>query len=120
MKSLRYLTSFAATALMLCASAAFARNNNSGSFDLAESAHVGSTLLEPGHYKAEWTGPNDALKVSILQNGKTVATTEATMKQLPEKAPSSEVTLKTEDNNRKQVQEIEFNNRTDALVLSGM
>lgn len=118
MKSVKYLASFTAFALILCA-AAFAKDNKSGSFDLAEPAHVGSTLLQPGHYKAEWTGPENSLQVTIVENGKTVATTEGTMKQLPSKATADEVTLKTV-NESMQVEQIEFNNRPEALMIGGM
>jgi len=118
MKSLKYLASFAAAALLLSA-ASFAKDSKSGSFDLAVPARVGSTLLQPGHYKAEWTGSDDALKISILEHGKTVATAEGTMKQLPSKATTSEVTVKTLNNNN-QIEEIEFDNRSEALTLSGM
>jgi hypothetical protein len=118
MKSLKFLASFSAVALILCA-AAFAKDNKSGSFDLAEPAHVGSTLLQPGHYKAQWTGPDNALQVSILENGKTVATTQATMKQLPSKPSSSAIVLKSAGNDSKQIEEIDFSNRTEALTLGG-
>jgi hypothetical protein len=119
MRSLKYLASFTAVALLLCAGA-FARDNSkSGSFDLAEPAHIGSTLLQPGHYKAEWTGPENALTVSIMQRGKTVATTQGNMTQLPSKATQSEVTIRTHNDN-KQIEQIQFDNRTEALTLSGM
>ena len=119
MKSLKYLASFTAVALLLCA-ASFARDNSkSGGFDLAEPAHVGTALLQPGHYKAEWTGPDTNLTVSILKNGKTVATSQATMTQLPSKASQSEVTIKKLNDNN-QIEQIQFNNRTEALTLSGM
>jgi len=118
MKFVKYLASLTAFALILCV-VAFARDNKSGSFDLAEPAHVGSTLLQPGHYKAEWTGPDNSLQVTILEHGKTVATTEGTMKELPSRATADEVTLKTVNDSR-QVQQIEFNNRPGALMLGGM
>jgi len=121
MKSLKFLASFTAVALIVCA-AAFAKDNKvkkSGSFDLAEPAQIGSTVLQPGHYKAEWTGPDNALQVSILENGKTVATTQAAVKQLPSRASSNQVILKVTENNSKQIEEIDFNNRTEALTLSG-
>lgn len=121
MKSLKCIASFTALAFVL-SGAAFAKDKvkDSGSFDLSEPAHVGSTLLQPGHYKAEWTGPENALKVSILDHGKTVATTDGTMKQLPSKARQSSVILKDEQGNSKQVEEIDFTNHTGALVFSGM
>jgi hypothetical protein len=119
MRSLKYLASFAAAALLLCA-AAFAKDFNSGSFDLTEPAHVGSTVLQPGHYKAEWTGAQTDLKVSIMQHGKIVATSDATIKQLPAKSPSDAVTLGNTQDNTRRLDEIDFNNRSEALVLSGM
>jgi len=118
MKPVKYLASFIAVALMLCATA-FSKDSNSGNFDLTEPATVGSTVLQPGHYKAEWKGAETAVEVSILQHGKTVATTQATLKQLPNKASADAVTLETLHNS-KRVDEIEFDNRSEALVLSGM
>ena len=70
MQSFKHLGLLVSMALFL-SQGAFASNANSGSFDLGESARVGSTVLPPGHYKAEWTGPEKAVKVSILRDGKT-------------------------------------------------
>lgn len=119
MQSLKYLASFTAVALILCATS-FAKDSNSASFDLNQAAKVGSTVLQPGHYKAEWTGSNTALKVTILRHGKTVATAEGSLKELPSRAPSDAVSVKTLGDNSQQVDEIEFHNRSEALVLSGM
>jgi hypothetical protein len=119
MNSLKYGASFAAVALLLCATA-FSKDKNSGSFDLPEPAKVGSTVLQPGHYKVEWTGTEKDVKVSILQRGKTVATANGSIEQLPSKALADAVSLKTQQDNTKSVDEIEFDNRSEALVLSGM
>jgi hypothetical protein len=119
MRSIKYLASFAAATLLLGASA-FAKDLNSGSFELTEPAHVGSTVLKPGHYKVEWTGPETGLKVSITQRGKTVATADATLKQLPAKSASDAITLGNTQDNTKRLDEIDFSHRSEALVLSGM
>ena len=119
MQSLKYMGLLVSMALLLSLGA-FAKNVNSGSFDLEQTAKVGSTVLPPGHYKAEWTGPENALKVSILRNGKTVATTEGSIKELPSRAQNDSVTIKTLPDNSTRVDEIDFNNRTEALQLSGM
>jgi len=95
---------------------AFAKDPNSGKFNLVQKARIGSTMLEPGHYKAAWTGSNDALTVSILQKGKTMATTRASLKQLPSKAADDSVTI---HNRNQRVDEIDFSNRREALVFSG-
>lgn len=119
MNSLRSVASFAAVALLLCATA-FSKDKNSGSFDLSEAATVGSTVLQPGHYKVEWTGTEKDVKVSILQKGKTVATSGATVEQLQSKPSADAVSLESEQDNTKRVNEIEFSNRSEALVFSGM
>jgi hypothetical protein len=119
MQSLKYLGLLVSIALFLSLGA-FAKNVNSGSFDLDQTAKVGSIVLQPGHYKAEWTGPESAVKVSILRNGKTVATTEGSLKELPSKAQQNSVTIKTLPDNSTRVDEIDFSNRTEALLLSGM
>lgn len=79
---------------------------------------MGSTELAPGHYKAEWSGPADAVKIEIFENGKTVATVAGQIKNLPRPAPYDSVATKTENDSRT-LEEIEFNNRVDALVLGG-
>ena len=60
------------------------------------------------------------MKVSILRDGKTVATTEGSIKELPSKAENTSVTIKTLPDNSSRVDEIDFNHRTEALLVSGM
>ena len=115
MRFAKYLGSFIASGSILCAGA-FAKDTNSGSFNLVQEARVGSTILGPGHYKAEWTGPNNELTVSVLQKGKTIATTRASLKELPRKSPNDSVTI---NSNKQRVDEIDFSNRTEALIFSG-
>jgi hypothetical protein len=117
MKLSRYVASFAVLALAFSISA-FAKSINSGSFDLGDTARVGSTQLSPGHYKAEWSGPANNLQITILQNGKQVATTQGAIKDLSQRAPYDEVTVKTLDNNTKKIDEIEFNHRAQALEFT--
>lgn len=119
LQAIKYLLTTVAVALLLSLGA-FAKDNNSGSFDLEQNVQVGSTTLKPGHYKAEWTGSGDSLQVSILQSGKTVATAEGKLKALPQAASYNSVTLRTLDNQSKELEEIEFSNHKDALVLGGM
>lgn len=119
MRLIQYLASLVAIAMVLSLGA-LAKDRDSGSFDLPRTAQVGSTTLQPGHYKAEWTGSNNALQISIVKDGKTVATTKGTMKELPTKAQNGAVTLRTTNHQSPLVEEIDFSNRTDALVLSGV
>lgn len=118
MRSIQYLASLSTLALLLCG-AAFASDASSGKFDLTQPAVIGQTTLKPGSYKAEWTGPDNAVKISIMQGKKTVATASGAITELPQPAPYSAVTIKTQDQGTV-VEEIQFNNRKEALTLSGM
>jgi hypothetical protein len=118
MKVVHYLASFAIVTLVLSVGA-FAKDDHSGSFTLSETVRVGSTELGPGRYKAQWTGTANDVKVDILRDGKTVATTQGAIKSLGQPSPYDSVTTKTLDDNSKALDEIDFNKRSDALVLAG-
>lgn len=118
MKVVQYLSSFAIVMLVLSVGA-FAKDNHSGSFTLFETVRVGSTDLAPGQYKAQWTGTATDVKVDILRDGKTVATTAGTIKSLAQPSPYDAVTTKTLQDNSKALDEIDFNKRSEALVLAG-
>jgi hypothetical protein len=113
MRVSKYFALIATFALMLSVGA-FAKDSNSGNFDLHQPARVGSAVLQPGHYTAEWSGSNDALKINLLQHGKSVATAEGAVKQLPAKSPYTAVSIKDQPDNTKKVDEIDFNNRSEA------
>lgn len=117
MQSMKYLALFSAVVVLLTVGA-FAKNTNSGTFDLTQGARVGTTELKPGHYKAEWLGPNGDVHVTILKNGKEVADTQGRIKRLPSPAPHPAVTLRTLDDQSQRVEEIDFGNSPYALVLS--
>lgn len=118
MKSVHYFVSFVILALGLSVSA-FAKDSHSGKFTLSAPVQVGSTQLAPGDYKAEWNGPADEVKIDIVQNGKTVATTQGKIQDLQKPAPYDAVLTKKLDNNTTALDEIEFGNRSQALILAG-
>ena len=118
MQSIRFITAISLVAFALSLPT-FAKDANAGNFDLTQTVQIGSTVLQPGHYRAEWTGPNASLQISILRNGKTVATTQGALKELPSKAPYDSVTVHNQDDHTTRVDEIDFGHRTQALVLAG-
>jgi len=118
LKIAKYFASFAIVTLALSAGA-FAKDNHSGNFTLYDTVRVGSTDLAPGDYKADWSGPADAVKINILKNGKTVATANGQLKSLQQPSPYDAVTTKALDDNSKVLDEIDFNKRSEALVLGG-
>lgn len=120
MKYAKYIGLLATMAFALSL-AAFAKDANSGSFTLDGPAQVGTTQLAAGHYKAEWSGPANAVKIDIIQHGKTVATTDGRIKALQNPAPYDAVTVQAMANSssQKALHEIEFSHRNEALVLGG-
>lgn len=118
MRVVRYLAFMAAATLVLSLGA-FARDFHSGKFDLTQPARIGSTMLPAGHYTAEWSGANDAVNVTILSHGKTVATAQGQIKEMPSKSPYGAVSTRTLSDQSQQVDEIDFDNRTEALILQG-
>jgi hypothetical protein len=117
MKTLAHLTALAMLTLAL-STLTFAVSKNQGNFTLPGTTRVGSTDLRAGQYKAEWKEETGgAVKVDILQHGKTVATAEGKLKDLPEPSPYDAVITKQLSDNAKTIDEIDFSNRKQALVL---
>jgi len=118
MKSLARLVSLFILTVSLTALAS-AASKNAGKFTLPNTVRVGSTDLHPGEYKVEWTEATaGTLKVEISQNGKNVVTTEGKLKDLPERSPYDAVITKPLSDNVKGIDEIDFSNRKQALVLA--
>jgi hypothetical protein len=119
MKTLGSLLSIAALAMGM-STASFAADKNQGKFTLTEPATIGTIDLRPGDYKAQWQAQNgNDVKVEIVQHGKVIATTQGQLKNLDHPAPYDAVVTKDTGNNAKAIGEIDFNNRTQALVLGG-
>jgi len=118
MRTIKYLALLTA-ATVVFSLGAFAKDFQSGKFDLTQPARVGTTTLQPGHYRAEWNGPDNALNVAIISHGKTVATAHGHLKEMPNKSPYTAVTLKNRGNHTQQVDEIDFDHQSEALVLAG-
>ncbi len=116
MRTAKYLLLLAGIALLLPLSAS-AKNNNEGKFTISESVQVGSTQLKPGDYKVEWNGTGDAVQVTILQGKKTVATTSGKVVNHDQASPYNAVILK-DATGGKAINEIDFGNRKEALVLT--
>lgn len=118
MRFAQYFVLVGAMALMMSAGA-FAKDSNSGNFTLGEKMQIGTVTLAPGHYKAEWSGPANDVKVMIMHNNKTITTADGTLKLMQQPAPYTAVITNTSPNNTKQINEIEFDHSSEALVFSG-
>jgi hypothetical protein len=95
---------------------AFARSKNECSVVLSETTMVGTTQLKAGTYKVEWTGKGSSLSVNFLEKGKTVATTQGKM-VVKDKASSYDQIIMGKEGDMKQLKEIDFGGKKEALVL---
>lgn len=117
MKFAKYF-SLVATVTMLLSLSSFAAEKHDGKFTLTEPAQVGSTQLPAGDYKAQWSGTGQDVQVQIIQHGKTLVTVPGKLVDNKEAAQYNSVTVKPGSRNVKTVDEIDFANRKEALVLS--
>jgi len=117
MKSLKHIAPCIMLTLAL-STVVFARNKNEGSLTLVETVSIGSTQLQPGQYKAEWKAESgNAVKIDILQHGKTVASVKGTLKEVPQPFPQDAISTKPLGDNARAIEEIDFANRKEALLI---
>ena len=118
MKSVRCVSVIACA--LLLSTLAFAKDKHQGKMDLTQAAKIGSTQLQPGHYKLEWQPEQgNSVRLEVLQGKKTVVTTQAKLKDLPLPAPYDAVAMEpiSQNKNEQKIDEIDFSNRKEALVL---
>jgi len=114
----KYLIGVAILALFMPV-AVFAGSKNSATIQLPDTATVGSTQLQAGTYKVEWTGSGSNVNVNFIQHKTTVATTTAQLKTNDNAATEDAVVLKPSANNSgKEVTEIDLAKHKQALLLN--
>lgn len=67
------------TLVLLLFVPAFAGTRNKASFTLSSPAKVAGVQLAPGEYMVQWEGDGANVQVSILNDGRVIATTSATV-----------------------------------------
>ena len=115
MKFAKYLMLLGAFAVLVPLGA-FARPKNERNVTFPDAVQVGSTLLKAGTYKIEWQGKGPTLRVSFLEDGKIVATSQG--KMVEAKMPwDSDAIVTTNVSKKPMLEEIDFGGKTESLVL---
>ena len=97
---------------------AVAAEKNSGKFTVSEPVMVGDKELKPGTYSVEWSGEGSSVQVAVMKGHQTVANTTANV-VTRDKVPSyNSVVLSPGNGNIKTLNEIDFDNRKEAIVFS--
>lgn len=117
MKASRMLALLATIALFFPLTAS-AKSKNQGTMQLTDPVQIGSTQLKPGTYKVEWSGKGPAVQVNFVKDNKSVATTKAKIIDRKEASPYDDVVLAPTANNQKTINEIDFSNRKEALLIT--
>lgn len=110
MKVLRLFAMLFAGSLLL-STAALAAKNKKKDIHLYEDATVKGTLLHPGDYKVEWSGPGPNVSLSIIQDGTTVATVPARVVAENTAHDHDGYVLQNAKNGNKSIEEIFFSGK---------
>lgn len=101
------------------AASAFAASAGKGSFQISEQVNVNGTTLPAGDYTAKWEGSGPAVQVSIVRNGKTVATVPAKLIQSDQKAANDSSEIQTVSSGSRELTAIHFSGKRYSLELGG-
>jgi hypothetical protein len=91
---------------------------NQANVNVPDTVQVGSSVLQPGTYKVEWSGTGANVQVNFLRHNKTVATAKGKLVESKEASPYTDVVTEAGPNNRKQLVEIDFSKSKQALKLA--
>ena len=120
MKSLSFSKIMIAVAVLVFATASFAASNGrKENFQIAAPAQINGTQLPAGDYVAKWEGTGPTVQVSIVRNGKTVATVPAKLVESAEKAPNDAAELQTAGKGDRELTAVRFSGKKYSLEFSG-
>jgi len=102
------------------ASSAFAANDtHKGNFQIGSPAQVNGKELPAGEYVAKWEGTGPSVQVSIIRDGKVVATVPAQVVNLDEKAPGDAAEVQNGSGGSRELSVLRFSGKKYSLTLGG-
>ena len=121
MKSRLFSKFMIAVAALAMTAAAFAGSNtHKASFQIAAPAQVNGTALPAGDYVAKWEGTGPDVQVSIVRDGKTVATVPAKVVESGEKASTDMAEFENANGTgTRELSAVRFGGKKFSLEFSG-
>lgn len=104
-------------AVALATSAFAANGTQKGNFQIFDPVQVNGTQLPAGDYVARWEGTGDNVKVDIMQNGKVLATVQAKVVDLGQKASEDATEIANGSNGSRELTTLRFSGKTIQLEL---
>lgn len=119
MKSSQSLKIMIVLLVITLAGSAFAADISKGTFQISTPAQIGGTTLPAGDYTAKWSGTGPTVQVSIVRNGKTVATVPAKLVELNQKATADTAETHVGAAGTRDLTALRFSGKKYSLELSG-
>jgi len=120
MKSSLYSKFLAVTMALLFAASAFAANGVSkGDFTISDPVQVGDKQLPAGDYVAKWKGEGPNVQVDLTRNGEVLATVNAQVVALDQKARQDVVEVVSGDGGSRTLTGLQFAGKKYGLQISG-
>jgi hypothetical protein len=110
--------SFIPAVALLCmtSSQAFADStSHKGHITLSEATQIANQTLAPGDYQMKWQQDGSTAQVSVVENGKVVATTTANVVTLKSKADNDEASTSKDAAGKVSLVEARFSGQNVAL-----
>ncbi len=104
-------------ALVLATGAFAANKQNKGSLTTSEPLTVSGHQLKPGEYQLKWDGANTSVELSILSQGKLVATVPARLVQLDRAARDNAIESQKSDDGSQSLTQIDFAGKKYVLAF---
>ena len=117
MKSSQSLKIMIVLLVVTLAGSAFAADITKANFQISSPAQVGSTTLPAGDYTAKWSGNGPTVQVSIVRNGKTLATVPAKLVPLDKKSSVDSAEVQNGSGGRHDLTALHFSGKKYSLEL---
>ena len=119
MKSSQSLKILILLLVVTLAGSVFAADTTKANFQISAPAQVGNTTLPAGDYTAKWSGSGPTVQVSIVRNGKTLATVPAKLVPLEQKSAVDSAEVQNGAGGRRDLTALRFSGKKYSLELSG-
>jgi hypothetical protein len=121
MKSSLYSKFLAVTMALFLAATAFAASGvNKADFKISDPVQVGDKQLPAGDYVAKWKGEGPNVQVELTRNGDVLATVNAQVVALDQKARQDVVEVTTSGGGSRTLTGLQFAGKKYGLQISGV
>jgi hypothetical protein len=105
--------------LLLAGSAFAASDTHKGNLQVFDPVQVNGKQLAAGEYQVKWEGTGPDVQLNFIKSGKVVATSQAKVVDLDQKANGDAAIVSTNNDGSRSLNQIRFGGKKFALSLNG-